>query len=153
MRSLFDQDHIHYINSVAAYLHIQSARAMVLSGNVRGISSTEALSRAYNISRGMVSPLYVGSEVAIRIMMEMNAETLFMALDNKDSARIMRNLLEFPELVNVQDLNKFDSYLIQFASTHALRTGQEAVMRKYIDLNPFKEETADEEAETDTKGQ
>ena len=135
--SVFDPDHLQYLDDIATYMHLQGARAMVLSGNVKCISTTEALSRAYNIARQMVSPLYVGSEVALRIMHQMGAETLFMALDNKDSSRIMDNLLNFPELVTKQDLDKFDSYLMQFMVTHALRTGQEAVVRQYLDINPF----------------
>ena len=135
--SVFDPDHLQYLDDIATYMHLQGALAMVLSGNVKGISTTEALSRAYNIARQMVSPLYVGSEVALRIMHQMGAETLFMALDNKDSSRIMDNLLNFPELVTKQDLDKFDSYLMQFMVTHALRTGQEAVVRQYLDINPF----------------
>ena len=143
--NIFDPEHVDYINAVASHLHIQAARNLVLTGGVKGISTTEALSRAYNIARGMVSPLYVGSEVAIRIMQEMNAETLFMALDNKDSARIMRNILKFPKLVTKADLNAFDEMLMTFMATHALRTGQEATVRKYIDINPFDEEQEDEQ--------
>ena len=148
--SMFDQEHIDYIDSIASYLHIEAARELVLSGGTKGLSTQEALSRAYNIARGMVSPLYVGSEVAIRIMQEMNAETLFMALDNKDSARIMDKILNFPELVTRQELNTFDTMLATFMATHALRTGQEATVRKYLDVNPFDEETTDE---TNTGGQ
>ena len=144
---VFEPEHVEYLESIAAYMHIQGARAMVLSGNVRGISTTEALSRAYNIARQMVSPLYVGSEVALRIMQQMGAETLFMALDNKDSARIMDNILNFPELVTKQDLDTFDTMLETFMVTHALRTGQEAVVRGYLDIDPFKETT--DEANTE----
>ena len=153
MLEVFDPEHIEYINAIAAYVHIQSARALVLSGGVRGISTTEALSRAYNIAREMVSPLYVGSEIAIRIMQEMGAETLMMALDSKDAGRIMRNILEFPELVTPQDLKKFDTYLIQFMITHATRTGQEAVVRKYLDIDPFDGDEDGQETEASTSGQ
>ena len=148
--SMFDQEHIDYIDSIASYLHIEAARELVLSGGTKGLSTQEALSRAYNIARGMVSPLYVGSEVAIRIMQEMNAETLFMALDNKDSARIMDKILNFPKLVTREELDTFDTMLTTFMATHALRTGQEATVRKYLDVNPFDEETTDE---TNTEGQ
>jgi hypothetical protein len=148
--SMFDQEHIDYIDSIASYLHIEAARELVLSGGTKGLSTQEALSRAYNIARGMVSPLYVGSEVAIRIMQEMNAETLFMALDNKDSARIMDKILNFPKLVTREELDTFDTMLMTFMATHALRTGQEATVRKYLDVNPFDEETTDE---TNTEGQ
>jgi len=153
MLEVFDPEHIEYINAIAAYVHIQSARALVLSGGVRGISTTEALSRAYNIAREMVSPLYVGSEIAVRIMQEMGAETLMMALDSKDAGRIMRNILEFPELVTPQDLKKFDTYLIQFMITHATRTGQEAVVRKYLDIDPFDGDEDEQETETSPSGQ
>lgn len=151
LENIFDPEHVDYINAVASHLHIQAARNLVLTGGVKGISTSEALSRAYNIARGMVSPLYVGSEVAIRIMQEMNAQTLFMALDSKDSARIMRNMLKFPKLVTKADLNAFDEMLITFMATHAVRTGQEATVRKYLDINPFDEEQEDDE--TDTQGQ
>ncbi len=148
--SMFDQEHIDYIDSIASYLHIEAARELVLSGGTKGLSTQEALSRAYNIARGMVSPLYVGSEVAIRIMQEMNAETLFMALDNKDSARIMDKILNFPKLVTREELDTFDTMLMTFMTTHALRTGQEATVRKYLDVNPFDKETTDE---ANTQGQ
>jgi len=101
----------------------------------------------------MVSPLYVGSEIAVRIMQEMGAETLMMALDSKDAGRIMRNILEFPELVTPQDLKKFDTYLIQFMITHATRTGQEAVVRKYLDIDPFDGDGDEQETEASTSGQ
>ena len=37
--------------------------------------------------------------------------------------------------------------------THATRTGQEAIVRKYIDINPFDGDEDEQETETSPSGQ
>ena len=60
------------------------------------MSLESAFSRAFNIARGMVSPLYVGTEVSTRLIMHRNESLIKMALSDREAAGIMAKVLSNP---------------------------------------------------------
>jgi murein L,D-transpeptidase YcbB/YkuD len=91
-----------------------SINPATMSGMARNMSMNEVLSRAYNISRGMVSPLYVTSEFAIRAASASSINLLQLTAQNEDAARIVAKMFENPELVTRQDIDTFDQLLQSF---------------------------------------
>lgn len=125
---VMDPDAIEYMFNIVSYVHMKTvAGARLIHG--RPMSSNEVISRAYNIAREMVSPLYVGTEIGIRLAQEANANILIMAMQNKEAGRIMDMILNNPKALTVEDLNNFDSMVLTFLSTQT----NEQFMTKLID--------------------
>ena len=65
-----------------------------IGGMVRGISNNEIISRAFNLARGMVSPTYVGAEIAFRLASNAGIEMLQLAGSSREASRLMKQMLE-----------------------------------------------------------
>ena len=79
---VMDADSIEYMFNIVDFTHMKNVTgARMIHG--RPMSAIEVISRAYNIARGMVSPLYVGTEIGVRIAQEANANILILALENR----------------------------------------------------------------------
>ena len=111
------------------------------------MSANEALSRAYNIAREMVSPTYVASEVTIRMLQKKGADALLMSLQSPDAAIIMEKILRFPKLVTPKELKTFDTLVTEFLFTEVARKGQEAALTGYFNSYIKEEESTNEEKE------
>ena len=136
-------DHVNYLTDIADFLdRAATSQARSVEGVVKGYSVNEGLSRLYNISRGMVSPLYVTSEFAVRMAAQSGIEVLQLAAGNKEAARIINNMFKYPELVTRTDVDNLNGLLVEFATTELARMGQR-------ELPAF---TGDED-ETNTEGQ
>jgi len=71
-----------------------AARKLLKIGNAPGeYTISQLLGRGYNISKGVVSPRYVLSELAINMMRQAQYRLLFDVVKNKASANIMYDLL------------------------------------------------------------
>ena len=73
----------------------------------RGVSSMSidsVFSRIFNIARGMVSPLYVGTEVATRALLVSKNNLLDLALSDRGAAEIMAKILTDPEALTPKDV-------------------------------------------------
>ena len=71
-----------------------NARKLLKIGNAPGeYTIAQLLGRGYNISKGVVSPRYVLSELAINMMRQAQYRLLFDVVKNKKSADIMYDLL------------------------------------------------------------
>ena len=126
---VMDADSIEYMFNIVAYTHMKNVTgARMIHG--RPMSANEVISRAYNIARGMVSPLYVGTEIGVRIAQEANANILILAMENRDAGRIMSTMLTNPKALTPQDLSNFDEMVLAFIATQ----GQEQVLTKFIDV-------------------
>jgi hypothetical protein len=55
----------------------------------------------------MVSPLYVGTEIATRMLLEKNQSLLTVALRDKNAARLMAKIIKNPEGFSKKDINNF----------------------------------------------
>lgn len=113
--SYLGEDHVGYLEDMSNWMRRNdSINPATMSGMARNMSMNEVLSRAYNISRGMVSPLYVTSEFAIRAASASSINLLQLTAQNEDAARIVAKMFENPELVTRQDIDTFDQLLQSF---------------------------------------
>jgi hypothetical protein len=137
------------LKNILTYLAKQeyADTAMSLALNVKGMSANEALSRAYNIARQMVSPTYVASEVTIRLMQKKGADALLLAMQSPDAAAIMSKMMRFPKLVTPKELSTFDTLVQEFMLTEVARKGQEAALTDYFNMYLGEEEQTNEENE------
>jgi len=140
--TMLGADHVDYLRDIADYLDRAVNSRMNIDGVVNGYSINEGLSRLYNISRGMVSPLYVTSEFAVRLAAQSGIEVLQLAAGNKEAARIINNMFKYPELVTRTDVDNLNGLLVEFATTELARMGQRELPALIGD-----------EDETNTKGQ
>ena len=140
--SMLGADHVDYLRDIADFLDRAAGSRMNIDGVVNGYSVNEGLSRLYNISRGMVSPLYVTSEFAVRIAAQSGIETLQLAAGNKEAARIINNMFKYPELVTRTDIDNLNGLLTEFVFTELARIGQRELPTLYD------EEQEDDETNT-----
>ena len=99
-----------------------------MNGVIRPYGMNEGLSRVYNIARGMVSPLYVTSEFAVRLASQANIEILQLAGQNQEAARIITNMMRYPELVTRKDMNLISITMKEFVVTELTKTGADPSM-------------------------
>ena len=147
-RELFEQvlstEHIEYMEDLAGFLNMAADSAAAPSAASAGMySMTEGLSRLYNISRGMVSPLYVTSEFAVRLAAQANVEIMQLAFQNEDAARIMTNMFKYPELVTSKEVGMFGTYLNEFVVTELTKQG--ANLAALTAAEPEEEQPNDEQ--------
>ena len=147
LEKVMDPEHIDSVKNIFTYLANQQAAGTAVSLAAKGMSANEALSRAYNIAREMVSPTYVASEVTIRMLQKKGADALLMSLQSLDAAAIMEKILRFPKLVTPKELKTFDTLVTEFLFTEVARKGQEAALTGYFNSYIKEEESTNEEKE------
>ena len=144
LEKVMDPKHIDSVKNIFTYLANQQAAGTAVSLAAKGMSANEALSRAYNIAREMVSPTYVASEVTIRMLQKKGADALLMSLQSPDAAIIMEKILRFPKLVTPKELKTFDTLVTEFLFTEVARKGQEAALTGYFNSYIKEEESTNE---------
>jgi len=132
LNMILGPDHVNYLRDIADFLDRAASSRVNVEGMVRGYSVNEGLSRLYNISRGMVSPLYVTSEFAVRLASSSGIEVLQLAAGNKDAARIINNMFQYPELVTRTDVDNLNEILAEFVFTELARMGQRELPDYYM---------------------
>ena len=153
LNMILGPDHVDYLTDIADFLDrsaLNRSNRQGVEGIVRGYSVNEGLSRLYNISRGMVSPLYVTSEFAVRLASQSGIELMQLAAGNKDAARIINNMFNYPELVTRTDVNNLDTILTEFVFTELARMGQQTIA-EYPEMEL--EGATNEQTETNTSEQ
>jgi|11BtaG_2_1085332.scaffolds.fasta_scaffold01541_4 hypothetical protein len=128
-----DSEQVKHLENISLYIAGKQAMNIAADASAKGMNANEVLSRAYNISRGMVSPTYVASELAVRIMKKNNADAFLLALQSKEAAKIMEKMMYFPELVRPGEMKTFETLLISFAASDAVRKGQELATVDWLD--------------------
>lgn len=144
LEAVLGNDHVSYLEDIATFLNRARDESTPITGMVRGYSLNEGLSRTYNVSRGMVSPLYVSSEFAVRLAARANIDVLGLAAGNKDAARIISTMMSTPELVTSADIKFLDAALREFAFTEMARADFLAPQANELFLLPDEEETTNE---------
>ena len=147
LEKIMDREHIENMRDILQYLANQNAAqaASMAMLNNKGMTANEAISRAYNIARGMVSPAYVMTEVSLRLLTKHNADIMLLGLQNKDAARIMHKMLTFPKKVTGAELNAFDTLVKEFLFTNVAQKGQELALEDYFDTYLQEEKTNEDE--------
>jgi len=145
LEKVMPREQIENLHGIFFYLARQQAANLAVQLGSKGMSTNEAISRAYNIARGMVSPSYVVTEVTLRLMQKHNSDVMLLALQSKDAARIMEKMLRYPKLVTKKELNAFDTLLTEFFATEVARYGLEETLTNYVDQYLEEEETNEEQ--------
>mgnify|MGYP003134763019 FL=1 len=127
-KQVMDDDHFEYFENMVEYMTLIEKgdfSKVKLEGLTRGISTNEAISRAFNLARGMVSPTYVAAEFAVRIAEMRGIQLLGLAANNKEAARIMKDLFEIGVKPSERDVGKLSELIIDFVFTELGRGGVE----------------------------
>ena len=130
IKEIFDEflgvDHNKFLTNITDLLAKEKASQMNIStitGMVRPIGTNELISRAFNLARGMVSPAYVGAEFAVRIATGAGIDMIKLAAGNKEAARLMAKMLEFPEKLNKVEISKMSIMIQDFVITELAQMG------------------------------
>ena len=98
MEAVLGKRHTEHMDAIADWATFATGDALSIKNmDMDKLMSLEsAFSRAFNIARGMVSPLYVGTEVSTRLIMHRNESLIKMALSDREAAGIMAKVLSNP---------------------------------------------------------
>ena len=94
-----------------------------VQGMLREITPNEALSRGFNLARGMVGPYYVAAEVYLRLMGTHGIDVMRMSLHSPDAGRLMAKLISDPDGFDVRDTRNFLAIMEEFVATELATQG------------------------------
>jgi len=121
---ILGDNHVAFLDDIAEYLQREKAAQVDidrLTGLTRPMGTNEVISRAFNIARGMVSPTYVGAELAFRLASNANIDMIKMAAKDPYAAELMAKMMEFPEQITKLELNTFRRLATDFVLTEYAR--------------------------------
>ena len=101
-----DTGHVKFLEEMASWVTQAGGnpRGFAPRGDTKGMTVDNIFSRVFNLARGMVSPLYVGTEIATRLLLEKNQTLLSVALKDRESARVLAEILKRPDSVQDSDI-------------------------------------------------
>ena len=125
---IMGKKHVQDVNVILEAMHreisanaYRSLRGSGMGGLTRPISPNEIISRAFNLARGMVSPAYVASEFAVRVSLNASMDMVKMAAGDPDAARVLKDVLLYPENMNKVKLNEFQILMQDFLVSELAR--------------------------------
>jgi hypothetical protein len=121
-----DQDHLNYYENMLEYMVMVEKgdfSAVKLEGLTRGITTNEAISRAFNLARGMVSPTYVAAEFAVRIAEMSGIQLLGMVGQDKEAARILVDVFKVGVKPSDRDVGTLANKITSFVFKEMARRG------------------------------
>jgi hypothetical protein len=145
LEAVLGEKHVSYLENISRFLASSREQSVGLDGKVSGYSLNEGLSRLYNVSRGMVSPLYVTSEFAVRLMARANIDVLELAAGNEQAAEIISKMFLVPETVTLPEMKTLNAALSEFAFTELAREELFAPELNEMFLLPEEEENNEDE--------
>ena len=109
MESVLGKDHVAQLRRIARWSSYSMGDALDFRAGraTKGMSLDSVFSRVFNIARGMVSPLYVGTEAATRMMLENKQNLINLALSDRQAAEFMAKILTQPERLTDLDIETF----------------------------------------------
>ena len=135
-REVMDEDHFTYFENMVEYMTMIEKgdfSKVKLEGLTRGISTNEAISRAFNLARGMVSPTYVAAEFAVRVAEMRGIQLLGLVAQDKEAARIITDLFKVGVKPSERDVSKLSGLIVNFVFKDLVRAGLEPP--KYVPTN------------------
>ena len=136
-------DHTRYLDDISDLLAKEKAASMnvdKINGILRPMGDNEIISRAFNLARGMVSPTYVGAEIALRIASGAGVDMVRMAAGSKEASRLMAKMLKYPEKLNKVELGRMSILIEDFLYTELANMGK-TIPDYYFKVFPEEEET------------
>ena len=125
-REVMDTEHMDYYENMLEYMAMMQKgdfSQVKLENITRGISTNEAISRAFNLARGMVSPTYVAAEFAVRIAEQAGINLLGMVAQDKEVAGILVNIFKVGVKPSPRDIGTFSTKLTNFVFMQLSRAG------------------------------
>lgn len=119
-----DNNHNTFIQDIGKWINYAggSPKGFQPRADTKEMTIDNVFSRAFNLARGMVSPLYVGTEVAVRMLLERNQSLLSVALKDKQAAKIMAEIIRNPEKIIDRDIktlgDRVKIYILEEAITN-----------------------------------
>mgnify|MGYP003113074307 CR=1 FL=1 len=148
LNAVLGEDHVSYLEDITDFLNMAADTTVATStgfqGITRGYALTEYLSRIYNVARGMVSPLYVTSEAAVRLASQANVEMFQLVGADANAARIVRDMFKFPELITREDMDYLDRTMGVFVVKEMQKMGLRP--STYVAIEQIGTEGTDEES-------
>ena len=119
-----DSKHNTFIQNIAKWINYAGGnpKGFQPRADTKEMTIDNVFSRTFNLARGMVSPLYVGTEVAVRMLLERNQSLLSVALKDKQAAKIMAEIIRNPEKIVDRDIktlgDRVKIYVLEEAITN-----------------------------------
>ena len=110
-----------YVTSSQKVVGSSSVR---LQGLLREITPNEALSRGFNLARGMVGPYYVAAEVYLRIAGSHGIDIMRMAVHSPEAGQLMGELISNPKGFDVRKTRSFLTVFEEFLATELATMGK-----------------------------
>ena len=118
--------------------------AKYIGKGLRPISDNELVSRAYNVARGMVSPLYVSTEFALRIASQSGIQIMNLAATSDEAAILIEKLVNRPRTINAENLKKIDELVTNFVAAQLTRLGEPIPKFTQEGVERFEQEKGEE---------
>lgn len=145
MTSVLGKEHVDQLRRIARWSSYSMGDALDFRAGraTKGMSLDSVFSRVFNIARGMVSPLYVGTEAATRMMLENKQNLINLALSDRQAAEFMAKVLTQPERLSDLDIETFglrvQNYLARAAAEGSIQIP--SVQERYGIAEEKKDET------------
>jgi hypothetical protein len=143
-----DSEHIGFLEDVANWITYAGGnpRGFAPRGDTKGLTIDSIFSRVFNIARGMVSPLYVGTEIATRLLLEKNQSLLTVALRDKQASKILAKMVKDPEGISDRDIKNLGQRLKVYITMEVISNRQRGLptLNEFVGLD--EEEKIQQEA-------
>ena len=110
---------------VTANQKVTGSTSVRLQGLLREITPNEALSRGFNLARGMVGPYYVAAEVYLRIAGSHGIDVMRMAVHSPEAGQLMGELITNPKGFDVRKTRSFITIFEEFIATELATMGKD----------------------------
>jgi hypothetical protein len=125
MKAVLGEEHYQQMKGIASWADFAMGNGMGFRAmpDLAGMSVESVFSRVFNLARGMVSPIYVATEVSVRQLMMRNQSLISVALSDRTVARIMDKMLNRPKEVTRKDLQLFGLRINNYLAAEIIRNG------------------------------
>ena len=134
-----DSEHIGFLEDVANWITYAGGnpRGFAPRGDTKGLTIDSIFSRVFNIARGMVSPLYVGTEIATRLLLEKNQSLLTVALRDKQASKILAKMVKDPEGMSDRDIKTLGQRLKVYITMEVISNRQRGLptLNEFVGLD------------------
>ena len=131
MEFILGKEHADEMKDMALWADIASGNGYGFraSPDTRGMSIDSMFARVFNLARGMVSPLYLLTEVSTRVLLAQNQTLVNLALNDRQAAKIINNILVRPESaeIPISDLELLAARIQNYLATELIRSGNEGL--------------------------
>lgn len=106
MVAVLGEEHTQHLEDIAdwATAAIGDGAGFRAVPDTKGMSIDSAIARFFNLSRGLVSPQYVATEVGLRVLLKRRQELVQFALADRGAAGIIGKILQTPKAITNEDI-------------------------------------------------